>query len=156
MTDTPTDAMDRLDVVDVIHRYALGMDTKQWDMLDDVFVEDAVAEYGLDLGSSHSRAEIKDLVRNAISGLDATQHSMSNIIVAVDGDSATANCYLHAAHFLVNHRTGSNTWIVGGTYRYDLVRTPAGWRISHLVFNATWTDGNVGIMAASREGGAET
>ena len=37
------------------------------------------------------------------------------------------------------------------SYRYDLVRTPAGWRVKHLVFNATWTEGNVGIMAASRE-----
>ncbi|WP_199487508.1 hypothetical protein [Actinomadura spongiicola] len=41
---------------------------------------------------------------------------------------------------------------LGGTYRFDLAHTTAGWRITSVVMTATWADGNQNLpaLAAAR------
>lgn len=60
------------------------------------------------------------------------------------------------ASFQATHRLanpfGTPLWTLGGTYRFDLVRSGAAWKISGIVMTATWADGNKDLMgrAAAR------
>ncbi len=143
VTDLQTLADER-DIVGVITRYCRALDTKDWALLDDVFVADATG----DLASPATLVGIEAIrarVRAALEHLDGSQHLVGNHEVDVDGDHATHRCYLQAQH--VRHAaTGGANYLVGGQYDDRLVRTAAGWRIAHRTLTVSWTDGNVGVV----------
>jgi 3-phenylpropionate/cinnamic acid dioxygenase small subunit len=141
---------DRLAIADVLYRYATALDTRDWELLREVFMPDAVTEYEGDVGSFTGVDQTIAIVSEYLGGYDATQHLISNIVVDVDGDVAQSTCYLHAEHYMTNQRIGGNTLEIGGTYRDRLVRTDGGWRIAHRYLAVTWTEGNLGIQAESR------
>jgi hypothetical protein len=58
-----------------------------------------------------------------------TYHRLSNFVIAVDGDRATARSYVHAVLQAVPDDGAS--WVEAvGHYDDELVRTPDGWRIA--------------------------
>lgn len=157
-TDTRlAELVDRERIVDVLYRYATALDDRDWELLASCFTEDAVADF-LELGGvNEGREAIVELCRSVLSGLDASQHLIGNPRVSLDGDRATATCYVQAQHLLVS-ASGGDTYLVGGTYRDRLLRTEHGWRIEHRTLEATWQDGNAGVFAeaaARLEGGAD-
>lgn len=135
---------DRREIDDVLYRYAQALDAHDWQLLrDGVFTEDAVAEFG-EFGGRHEGIEaILALVSGALSGLDASQHLIGSPLAEVDGDTATARCYLQAQHVF-----GDDQYLVGGTYEDELVRTPAGWRIRLRTLTGTWASGDPGVFEA--------
>jgi hypothetical protein len=54
---------------------------------------------------------------------------MTNLVIRVDGDRATARSYVHA--LLMAIPDDSASWVEAlGHYDDELVRTPDGWRIA--------------------------
>ena len=163
MTPGPEDAVralrDRQEIADLLIRYAMALDRHDWALLRTCFVPDAVADYGTLEGRNEGIEAIIAVCHRALAGLDASQHLIANVVVDVDGDAASATCYLHAQHYLVS-ASGANTFVVAGTYRDRIARTPEGWRITHRVLETTWTDGNAAVFAEGaarlRERGEET
>ena len=151
MTDaTLQELLDRRAIDDVLYRYAQALDSRDWDLLRSCFTDDAVADY-LDLGGVNEGLEtIVALCRGALDGLDASQHLIGSPLAQVDGDTATATCYLQAQH-VFNGAPGGDQYLVGGTYVDRLVRTPEGWRIKHRTLHATWTNGNPDVFTAGAE-----
>jgi 3-phenylpropionate/cinnamic acid dioxygenase small subunit len=139
---------DRLAIVDLLHRYATGLDSRDWDLLASVFTEDGVADYGALGGVNRGPAAIVALCRGALQGLDASQHIIANEVIAIDGDEARARCYFQAQHVYAG-AAGGDTYLVGGTYEDEVVRTAEGWRIRHRTLVPTWTDGNPGVFEAA-------
>ena len=147
---TPEHLQDRLEILDVLNRYAHALDSRDWDLLRSCFTPDAVADY-LDLGGVNEGVEaIVALCRGALDGLDASQHLIGSPLAEVEGDTATARCYLQAQH-VFRGAPGGDHYLVGGTYVDRLVRTDDGWRIEHRTLHATWTDGNPDVFAAGAE-----
>jgi 3-phenylpropionate/cinnamic acid dioxygenase small subunit len=134
---------DRVAIVDVTFAYAWALDMKQWDELTDVFLPDATAE--LSSPMLHGVEAIQQRVASALTLLDASQHLISNHQVEVDGDTARCRCQLSAQH-VRRGVEGGETFIVGGRYEDDLVRTPAGWRIRHRKLTIEWREGNAAVM----------
>ena len=96
-----------------------------------------------------------DWVANLVplfTGLDASQHSMSNPLVDVDGETARCRMYMQAAHFLFDDPEPEFT--IGGYYDDRLVRTDAGWRVTAVTLTVWWRRGNEAIMPVARERGA--
>ena len=148
---TPQELSDRIEIVDLLHRYATGLDTRDWELLASVFTADGVADYSsLELGVNEGPDAIVDLCRGALSGLDATQHIISNEAIEVDGDRARARCYFQAQH-VFRGAPGGDNFIVAGTYEDALVRTPAGWRIERRTLTPTWLEGNASVGEAAAE-----
>ena len=139
---------DRLAIVDLLHRYATGLDTKDWDKLASVFTADGVADYGALGGVNQGPAAIVKLCSGALGGLDASQHIITNEVIELDGDRARARCYFQAQHVFTGAEGGDN-FLVGGTYDDEIVRTVDGWRIRHRTLTATWTDGNPVVFEAA-------
>lgn len=146
---TSVDALaDRLAIVDLLHRYATGLDTKDWELLASVFTADGVADYGALGGVNEGPAAIAKLCSGALGGLDASQHIITNEVIEVDGDRARARCYFQAQHVFTGAEGGDN-FLVGGTYDDEIVRTADGWRIRHRTLTPTWLNGNPVVFEAA-------
>lgn len=135
---------DRLEIQDLLVRYATALDDRDWKRLATCFLPDAVADYGT-MGEHVGYATIEKLCRSALEGLDASQHFVSNFEITIDGDTAHSRCYLMAQHVRESAPDGPH-WILAGTYRDALVRSPDGWRIERRELRTTWTEGNPAVM----------
>jgi SnoaL-like domain len=140
---------DRREIDDLLYRYAQALDDRDWDLLrEGVFIADAIAEFPD--GSARGIDEIVILMEGALTGLDCSQHIITNPLAQVTGRVATARCYLQAQHVFIG-APGGDHFIVAGTYNDELERTPRGWRIARRVLTASWIAGNPGVIAAGSE-----
>jgi 3-phenylpropionate/cinnamic acid dioxygenase small subunit len=126
---------DRELITDVLVRYATGIDTKDWSLFRTCFTDDVQADYGEGVGSWSSVDAITDYMTAMHADMVDTKHRLTNFVIEVDGDSATASTYVHAVLVVTNDPL---TWYEPvGHYEDRLVRTSEGWRISHRVYHST-------------------
>jgi len=145
--------LDRAEISDVFHRYATGVDTRDWALFRSCFTDDVEADFtsiwpGLVIrGADEWVARAEGLV----TGLDATQHIITNHTHDIQGDTAKSTSYLHAQHVYKNDM-GSDQNVLAGYYKYDMVRTPDGWKIKKYSLTITWATGNGAVwdLAAER------
>ena len=79
---------DREDIIDIAVNYTWALDTKQLDLLRDVFTPDAT---GMLRGVACDGVDaIIERIGGAILRLDASQHLVGNHQVRVDGDTASS------------------------------------------------------------------
>jgi len=120
-----------MSVPDLLHRYATAIDTRELELLRDVFTPDATGEFRR-LGSTETGVErIIEFIGNAIGGWKSTMHTITNIV----GDGETCSCFYVAYHVSPD----DGLFEVGGAYYDKLVRTDAGLRIAERVNEAFWT-----------------
>lgn len=154
MSDLTTKTLlDRAEISDVFHRYALGVDMRDWEKFRSCFTDDVEADFtsiwpGLVVKGADEwvgRAEA------LIEGFDATQHIITNHTHDIRGDSAHSTSYLHAQHVCKNDM-GTDENVLAGYYEYDLVRTNEGWKIKKYSLTVTWATGNHAVwkLAADR------
>lgn len=146
MEDTLKNLLDREAVRELLTRYALALDDKDWKKLASCFLPDATAFYGADLGLQDGYAAIENTCRTALAPLDSSHHLIGSIHVEVEGDTAKARCYLHAQHTKAGVPGGDN-FTIGGEYRDEIVRTPNGWKIKKRELRMLWQDGNLAVIA---------
>jgi 3-phenylpropionate/cinnamic acid dioxygenase small subunit len=146
---------DTQDVTDVLYRYATALDTRDWALLAQVFAPEAVYTIGAH-GDFTGPEAIGAKIASLIGGYESTRHMITNPVIEVDGDAARASCYLHGQHYMPDQRTGGNTYGIGGTYRDELRRTAAGWRITRRVLEVAWREGNAAISAEAQRRYAES
>lgn len=151
---TATALQDRTEIIELSIRMAWHLDHCEWDQLTDLFTDEVLLDYTSLNGGEPTLTPRKDVIarwRSNREGLAATQHLVSNQIVTLDGDAATASAMFQATHLLPNPH-GGPLWTLGGRYRYGLTRTSFGWRISALAMAIIWADGNRNIrdLAAAK------
>ncbi len=130
-------ANDRMDIADLVTRYAWALDARDWELLRTVFTPGCQVQYP---GSPHLDGfeQVWRFCERALKRYRATQHLLGNIQADVDGDSATAATYLQAVHVAFLEE-GGDIFILGGIYRDRLVRTDDGWRIAERILESWWT-----------------
>jgi hypothetical protein len=124
---------DRWEIQDILVRYCLGLDRRDFDMLASIMIADAVADYGAGDGTVdmvvHGRAEILKLLRVAVAQWDRTHHLCGAALVEATPGGAHAQCYVQAQH--MRDGTPNGDWYIrASVYMNDMVRTPDGWRIA--------------------------
>lgn len=141
---------DRAAIVDVTIAYCWAIDERRWEALGDVFVPTATAVLG---GPVLEGLEmITDHIRSTLEPLDTSQHLVANHQVVAHGQRATARCAFQAQHVRRSASDG-RTYLVGGRYDDELVRTLDGWRIASRVLTPLWSDGNPGVLLGDRRAG---
>ena len=127
-------AQDRLDVIELIHRYAAMIDFKNYDDADRVFTKDAIANYesmrayvGDDCEPKGAKA-IGEWLRK-YTGTRVSMHYMHNHVVELDGKRAKMRNYMH--------NTNSS---IGGVYHTEAKRTKDGWRLHRLRLEERFID----------------
>jgi hypothetical protein len=156
----------RIDVAETVYRFAYGIDQRDWDAYRSIFVAppaDIEFDYSSYHGRPASRLDVETWVAAVtplFEGLDATQHSMTNPLVEIDGLTARCRVYMQAAHFLwredLETATGSTDaeFTIGGYYDDHLVRIDDVWLIDRVALTVWWRRGNEAIMELAR--GANT
>ena len=115
---------DRVELEELLHRYAWAIDKWEWSLLDQVFTEDAevdfssVGQYVAGESVLRGRKAIVTWLRDSIKPFPDVLHFLSNQIVTLEGDEARITTYMQVLHLPM-----------GGIYHSVAVRTADGWRI---------------------------
>lgn len=132
---------DRLEIDDLLVRYATAIDARDWALLDTVFTADATLDYRSAGGIRGTYREVRDWLASVLPVFTWTQHLVVNRAVELDAgaDRATAVSVFHNPNGLV---VAGEPWLftVGGRYHDRFARVPEGWRIVTRVEETTWWD----------------
>ena len=140
----PESALDELvakqEITDVLHRYCRGIDRRDWELVRSCYHDDAYDDHALYRGERDGLIEFfKDFL---ISNCSATRHSLSNVLITVDGDTAGAESYVHAWHRMLPEREDADTppkdMIMGARYVDRLERRDGQWRLANRLVVSDW------------------
>ncbi len=132
--DTLRAVADRLAIAEVLTLYSRGIDRCDLETLTATFWPDATAQYGAEPQNAHDWAAATVA---ALKGMERTFHSLSNMIIALDGDLATAETYCTAYHE-VRGPGGLTEMVVGGRYLDTLQKRGGVWRILGRLYVMDW------------------
>lgn len=135
---------DKQDIAELLHRYALAVDTDDFGKMAGIFVQDATFSLvGMDAAEWHwSVAEYCEFVSAIVKQCDWVMHNSGNLIVEISQDTATAISYLNTAYgvkpgeHVLQFQVHSDQPVdveIGARYRDQLIRTASGWRIGKRV-----------------------
>jgi hypothetical protein len=124
---------DRLAIQDLIARYPLAVDGRDWDALDDLFTTDARIDFTAFGGPAGDLASIKTFLRDALGGFRRTQHMMGLPAITLDGDRAAARTSCTNPMIIDNPDGSVGVWLIGLWYDDEFARTPEGWRFTARV-----------------------
>jgi hypothetical protein len=126
---------DKLEIHELLARYARGIDTEDWELWKSVFTDDAVVDYSRAGVICGSRDEVAAFLAEAYATIPWATHYVLNIEVDLDGDRAKVRAMFYNPMLLPGMEKESAT---GGYYFHDVVRTPDGWKSTHLVEQPVW------------------
>jgi len=127
---------DRLEIAELLARYARGLDTKDWDLWRSVFDKDAYIDYRSAGGIDGQRDEIGAWLEKTLTVFPMSQHAITNVECDIDGDTARVRALSHNP-MQFSGVTGPS--FCGGFYHHRMVRTAEGWRSVELVEETTWS-----------------
>jgi 3-phenylpropionate/cinnamic acid dioxygenase small subunit len=129
---------DRIEIQDLIARYAHAIDDRDYAALDRVFTPDATIDY-TDLGGAKgSLQETKAYLAEAMPRFPAFQHLSATSRIDIDGDGARARTILFNP-MVMEHEGEQRVFFIGLWYCDDLVRTGDGWRIASRREEKCWS-----------------
>lgn len=164
---------DRQAIVDVVVRYATGVDRRDWELYATCFTDPCEFDFSGWRGQPAITMSPHDWaakVRGTNGNFDTTQHLSTNHVVTFPStgrderdDRATCVSAMHAQHWFSAARLaelgqpepdGGPRWCtLGGFYTNTLVRMSDeddGWRISRCQLDVTWTTGDPSVFDLAR------
>ena len=121
---------DTLKIEALLVRYATAIDTRQWDLFRSCFTENCNLDYG-PIGHWDNREAVTQYMIQAHSG--PSLHRLSNFAISVDGDRASARCYVDALVYGPKALGCANAI---GYYEDTLILNAQGWQIDKRRFTA--------------------
>lgn len=135
---TLQDVADRIEIDDLLTRYATAVDTKDWDLYASCFTRDAFIDYTGAGGIKGTLPEVQRWLAEVMVFFPMTQHLVTNRTVVIDGDAAACRSYLFNPMGLPDG-DGLMLFFDGGYYHDKLVRTSDGWRIAERIEVPTYS-----------------
>ena len=128
---------DRLEITELLARYCNAIDTMQWDLLDELFTEDAVIDYTATGGPRGSLPEQKEFLASTLPAVfqPGFQHLTATTIFDLDGDEARTRSVLVNPMVLENR---AHVLFMGTWYVDDWVRVNDRWRIKQRAQDSGW------------------
>jgi hypothetical protein len=120
---------DEAAIVEVLTRYATGIDRCDWALFRTCWADEVDLDYG-DVGHFTDPDALTRVFSDLHDPMGPTYHRLTNFVVDVHapGDTATARTYVHAV-LLMTDEPNAN-WVEAiGHYDDELVRTGGEWRI---------------------------
>ena len=128
----------------VLCRYARACDQHDWGALQEVFAEDATANYG-DSFHLAGRAAIVASIRSHLDGCGPSQHLLGDLGVGADAAAVTSRIYVRAAHRGAGDKAAI-TYETFAEYQDRWTHTGAGWRIGHRYMKVSYEVGSREIL----------
>lgn len=117
--------IDRLEILDCIHRYARALDRHDDEQLTSVFHEDALDNHGPWVGGR--TAFVRWANHECHDHLHAHMHHITTHSCEIDGATAHTESYVQFVH---RHRDGRTVTVGGGRYIDRLEKRDGEWRIA--------------------------
>ena len=133
------DITDRIEIDDLLTRYATAVDTKDWDLYATCFTPDAFIDYTAAGGIKGTLVEVTAWLAQVLPLFAMTQHVISNRVVVLEGDVATSRSCFFNPMGLSDANGGLQLFFDGGYYNDKLVRTANGWRIAERIEGTSYT-----------------
>ena len=128
----------RIEITDLLTRYAKAIDRKDWDLYRSVFTDDAALDYTSAGGIAGDVDTQVTWLAEALAQFPKTQHLIANIDIEFTGeDAATVEAMFHNPMVM----TDASTFVTGGWYHHDVIRTDDGWRSRKLVEESAYFSG---------------
>lgn len=124
---------DRFEIQDLMVRYSHAVDTRQWDLLDDVFTPDAHIDYSAMGGSTGDLESTKKFLADVMPNFPAFQHMVGNSAITLDGDTATGRTMCHNPMVMPGDDGQQSLMLCGLWYLDTFVRVDGQWRIKSRV-----------------------
>jgi SnoaL-like domain len=135
---------DRAQIGEVIHRYPVSIDARDWKLFRSIFSDEIQVYLGPPVQTPKLRTVSADRFTEQVTGIisrfDVTQHFLTDYHVEINGDDALYVSYMQARHF----KKGQPTWDMGGYYRYHLIRAGESWQIPKYTLTVTWEENRPG------------
>ena len=125
----PQNLLDYFEIQQLNHRYANAVDRRDWDALDAVFTPDAFIDYSAVGGLAAHLPAIKPWLAQALGSFNSYYHLVGNLEIEVHGDKASSR--IACFNPMDMKPWAWRTVMVGIWYEDELLRTPAGWRITY-------------------------
>jgi hypothetical protein len=136
---------DKQSIYEVLVRYCRGVDRCDEDLIRSTFHDDSYDDHGYWKGPGHELAPfLADRLRKANS---ATTHSITNVLIELEGDLARSEAQVHATLI----RKGSDPVevdVVGARYLDRFSRRAGTWRIEHRTVVLDWQKTEVWAASA--------
>ncbi|WP_353809588.1 nuclear transport factor 2 family protein [Agromyces sp. SYSU T00194] len=127
---TPDDLAARAEIHDVLIAYCQAQDQELWSLWDRVFTPDATVRMPGVTDAAFTPDQLQGFLRQFNATRVSGQHTVSNVLVDLDGDTARTVSELTAVTLQTTDREGVlKRSRSAGLYVDDFVRTDEGWRI---------------------------
>ncbi len=140
------DAADRMEITELLHRYAWAVDNAAFDRLGEVFTPDAQVDFGSVDQYVEGESVVKGLpairawFAKALEPFPGVLHFMTNHRIELEGDEARTETLMQVLHMSM-----------GGVYRGHAVRTRDGWRFDRFRLEERSFDEAAGRLIAHME-----
>lgn len=143
MTITPESLASREQIKEVIYAYCFGVDRQDWARVRACFTDDATHDHGTFEGGNDA---FIGFAADVLKQMDGTMHTIGNVIITLDGDSATSEATFTAYHRMRGGSEGplapieqDTDWIVAGRYCDTWRHQDGAWRIERRQAIHDWT-----------------
>lgn len=130
---------DRIEIDDLLTRYATAVDSRDWDLYATCFTPDAFIDYTSAGGIKGTVQEVRDWLAKVLLVFSMTQHVVANRVVVIRGDTATARSCFYNPMGVPDGNGSMTLFIDGGYYNDRLVRTAEGWRIRERIEESVYS-----------------
>ena len=134
---------DRLEIQDLLVRYARAIDTKDYELLDTCFTPDAHVDYTSSGGTKGKYPEVRAWLEKALAPFAAMMHAIGNTSLELHGDRASGRTYVTNPMGFPKDDGSLHVFTVYAHYVDEFVRTKDGWRISQRIEEAQLMDGTL-------------
>jgi SnoaL-like domain len=126
---------DREQIRDCLARYSQAIDRADKELLTTVYWPEAVDNHGVFAGPA---AEFIDWVIPLQKTMRASQHSVSNILIRIDGSRARVQTYLQAFHTFTQGEGAPFDLLLGARYLDTMEKRGEEWRILDRTVSYDW------------------
>jgi hypothetical protein len=137
---------DQREIEQLMHTYATGIDTANYDLVDSIFVPDGEIDYA-GIGGPRGRwsPEVRQWSEESLAAFPVRKHYITNVVVIYsdDRDTAASVCYWRAPMGFARGDGSIHLFESGGRYLDSLVRTDDGWRITTRTTAQDWMIGSL-------------
>lgn len=126
--------LDKQEIHDVLMRYCRGIDRCDEELLRSVYHPDAWDDHG------EFKGPASEFIPHVLKGLRAGSgnfHSVSNVLIELDGDTAYSEAYVTSWHPMTRDGVRAN-WIFAGRYVDRFERRDGVWKIAHRTTVLDW------------------
>jgi SnoaL-like domain len=123
--------------------FARAMDDRNWQVIESILSENAKADFGM--GEIQGSTTIVEFIRSFLDNCGTTQHILGNIIIDIDGDTATSRAYVSDMH-LPKNTDSDISFRTLGDYSDKWARVNGTWLITERVKDNRATLGSMDVF----------